>query len=291
MGQRDTEQQPHSWMSDTRIGLKEATVSQRQERCTMGRKRGFWMLIASIGQFGTATVWAGETPPPKVTLSQPAAENPSVLPPLTPMTGTPVQVLSGTGHSRLGSTGVSVVPDAPCATCGARGHEKHSRKDRCGIIPKGALPDPAGMKFKNLINTQAEIGSAGLLFFYDCEWEGDTDKLGRTAITRLARLTSRVRTSPIPVMIERTSDPVLDEKRRLAIVEHLVLVGVLDASERVQIGYPIDPGLEGLDAERLYYSLRLNPNTANGMGGRTGGGRLGMFSGFFGGGSVSGAGR
>jgi hypothetical protein len=77
----------------------------------------------------------------------------------------------------------------------------------------------------------------------------------------------------------------------LAIVEHLVLAGVIDASERVQIGYPIDPGLEGLDAERLYYSLRLNPNNQNGMGGRSGGGRLGMFSGFFGGGSAGGAGR
>lgn len=257
----------------------------------MGRKRGFWMLIASIGQVAMTSAMAGETSLPSVSLSQPAAENPSVLPPLTPKTGTPVQVLSGTGHSKLGLTGESAVADAPCATCGARGNEKHSRKDRCGIIPKGALPDPAGMKFKNLINTQAQIGSAGLLFFYDCEWEGDTDKLGRTAITRLARLTSRVRTCPIPVMIERTADPVLDEKRRLAIVEHLVLAGVLDASERVQIGYPIDPGLEGLDAERLYYSLRLNPNNQNGMGGRSGGGRLGMFSGFFGGGSAGGAGR
>ena len=101
----------------------------------MGRKRGFWMLIASIGQVGMTSAMAGETSLPSVSLSQPAAENPSVLPPLTPKTGTPVQVLSGTGHSKLGLTGESAVADAPCATCGARGNEKHSRKDRCGIIP------------------------------------------------------------------------------------------------------------------------------------------------------------
>jgi hypothetical protein len=240
----------------------------------MGIKRGMWMLIAGLGQAGAAL--AAEGP---VT----GADKPAVLPPIGAQKVQPAPVMvPGSGHT-------PEVVGAACATCGTPGcANKSGRKDRCGIIPKGALPDPAGLKLKNLQDTQCMVGTAGLLFFYDCEWEGDTDRLGRTGYTRLARLMCRVRTTPVPVMIERTANPVLDEKRRVAMVEQLVMAGILDASDRVHIGYPIDPGLEGLDAERIYYNLRINPNNFNGMGGRSGGGRLGMFSGFFGNGGGGG---
>ncbi|MFM7114350.1 MAG: hypothetical protein ACKO26_24705 [Planctomycetota bacterium] len=238
----------------------------------MGMKRGLWLVVAGLGHAGVS--WGMEGP---------GAGKPTVLPPISAPAETPGPVvLPGAGHSKEG-LGI----EGPA--CGPNGCATHAgRKDRCGIIPKGALPDPSGMKFKNLINTQAMVGTAGLLFFYNCEWEGDSDRLGPSAYTRLARLMCRVRAMPVPVMIERTADPVLDEKRRTAMVEQLVMGGVLDASDRVHVGYPLDGGLEGLDAERIYYNLRINPNNFNGMGGRSGGGRLGMFSGFFGGGGGGG---
>lgn len=232
----------------------------------MGMKRGLWLVVAGLGQAGVC--WAVEGPP---------GARPGVLPPIAAPKEAPAPVvLPGSGHSKDGSEAAARECDAPCCPLHA------GRKERCGIMPKGGLPDPAGLKFKNFMNTQATVGTAGLLFFYNCEWEGETNRLGPAAYTRLARLMCRVRTTPVPVMVERTADPVLDEKRRVALVEQLVMAGVLNANDRVHVGYPLDGGLEGLDAERIYYNLRINPNNMNGMAGRSGGGRLGMFSGFFG---------
>jgi hypothetical protein len=161
----------------------------------------------------------------------------------------------------------------------------------CEDIPPGAIPQPNGTYLCQWNHAETARADRDNFVIYQYEWSADATKLtqfGQEHIRRIAQGLSQV---CFPIVIEPSSDPQLNEIRRLAVLEALANCHVPIVPERVVLGRSEAEGLYGDEAAGV--AGRMLRNTVGGQGagamggGVTGGGATGSMSG---GASTSGGG-
>lgn len=123
------------------------------------------------------------------------------------------------------------------------------------------------------------------------DFVGQTARLTPDGKDHLWEIAARMKSSPFPVVVERTennADPEIDALRRQIVVRILTDLGNADADQRTVVATPYGPGYTGIKAEQIYYQ-HINGgngsnNNGNNNGGGFGGGGFGGGGGGFGGG-------
>ena len=157
------------------------------------------------------------------------------------------------------------------------------RVDECASIPKGAIPPPAGRHVQLWQQAQTASAAADQGVFYQNEFLSKSAKLTSSGEEHVAKLIHRSLADSIPIVVEASQDPTLDEARRQQLGTTFADVGVNLQQEQISIGKPAARGLDGFRAQQAVRS-----SMGNGGGGGMGGG--GMGGGGMGGGGMGGGG-
>ena len=112
----------------------------------------------------------------------------------------------------------------------------------------GAVPEPAGAKICRWQEAQVRNAEIDQTVLYRCDFVGDSLEIGPQAKERLLRLLHSGSLSNSVVVVEKTSNPNLDQERLEHVVEQLAAMGAapLDA----MIGIPPALGVSASWAER-----------------------------------------
>jgi hypothetical protein len=163
----------------------------------------------------------------------------------------------------------------------------------CGAFynRSGAIPDtlPLGSTVRAWYQTMETNGEAVDFIVYQHEFIGQTARLTPAGRDHVWEIAARMKSTPFPVVIERTdnnSDPELDALRRQLIVSVLAGFGNPDADQRTVVSPAYGPGYNAVEAESMYYQ-HLNGGGFNNYG--TFGNNAGTY-GAFGGGAGGGLG-
>jgi hypothetical protein len=140
---------------------------------------------------------------------------------------------------------------------------------------------PLGSAVRAANDAQRINALAEYFVVYREDFDAGAATLNPTGERHLDGIARRLRQVPVPVRVEPTGDPLLDEKRRVAVIEALGKHGVPfeDASARVIFGTTRAEGLRYSDIERVYGRFQ-NSGGFGGLGGGFGG--FGGFGGGFG---------
>jgi len=213
-------------------------------------------------------------------LSQVHDQGPAVQthePSQTPSAGGPVEPTPATGGPVAGgpTTGCATTPACPTARCPDCAFYK-----RCILAPATVVP-PLGSAVRAANDAQRINALAEYFVVYREDFDAGAATLNPTGERHLDGIARRLRQVPVPVRVEPTGDPLLDEKRRVAVIEALGKHGVPfeDASARVIFGTTRAEGLRYSDIERVYGRFQ-NSGGFGGLGGGFGG--FGGFGGGFG---------
>jgi hypothetical protein len=183
---------------------------------------------------------------------------------------------------RLGVLAWAAVPGCCCLS---------ERQHGCDDIPAGAIPVLTGTHTHDIFAKEAELAEAGDFFIYEAEWLYDpvtgcgSTKPGPYGAYHLGEIVKRLPDVPFPVLIQVNLDERLNETRRLEVVAFLKSHGIVDAEQRVIVGFVTTEGLFGDEAANIfrqgYMGHGMRPDLY-GAGGSFGG------NGAFGGASVVG---
>src|SRR5262245_50183873 len=152
--------------------------------------------------------------------------------------------------------------------------------DQCSTILPGSLPEPNGTFVRRMQAIQANKAEADDFVFYVNEWRGID--LGPYGTRHLGNVIKRLPSVEFEVLIQMSGNAQLDAERREKIVAALLAADIMDANERVIVGYPDAEGLDANEAERIYIQSLQNWGMY-GYGGYGYGGFGGGFGGFGGG--------
>ncbi len=198
----------------------------------------------------------------------PPAGGPVVSAPTTtgPVAGGPV--------SGGPTTGCATTPVCPTAKCSACVFYK-----QCILTPATVVP-PLGSAVRAANDAQRVNALAEYFVVYREDFDAGEATVNPSGERHLDGIARRLRQAPVPVRVEPTGDPLLDEKRRVAVIEALGRHGVPfeEASARVIFGTTRAEGLRYSDIERVYGRFQ----NSGGFGGFGGG--FGSLGGGFGGG-------
>jgi len=158
--------------------------------------------------------------------------------------------------------------------CCVNGHKA------CEDIPPGAIPQPNGTYACQWVHAEMAGADRDHFLIYQYEWSSDGTKLTESGQEHLARIAQRLPQVSCPVVVELSSDPRLNEARRIAVLEALANCHYPIVPERVVLGRSDAEGLYGL--ETVGVAGRMLGNAAGGQGG----GMMGGTSGFGGGGAT-----
>lgn len=146
-----------------------------------------------------------------------------------------------------------------------------------------AVPDtlPLGSTIRAHDQVMQTNGEASDFIFHRHDFVAQTAHLTPDAKDKIVEVASRMRSTPFPVLVERSennSNPELDALRRNIVAQILTDFGNADAQQRTIVSTPYGPGYTGQRAERMYYQhvgFRNNFNNNNNNGGGFGGGGFG----------------
>lgn len=170
----------------------------------------------------------------------------------------------------------------------------------CGLwgrlFPRSlAIPDqlPVGAIERAHFHQMQTNAEATDFILYQMDFVGQTAELTPDGKDKINEIGARMRSSPFPVLVERTynnSDPELDAHRRDLIAMVLAEKGNPDASNRVFVSPTYGLGKSSLEAAPEFYQYTYqNSGMNNGFGGGGGfGGGMGGGGGGFGGGGGGG---
>jgi hypothetical protein len=149
-----------------------------------------------------------------------------------------------------------------------------------------AVPDklPLGSVNRAHWHTQEANGEAADFILHRCDFVGETAELTPDAKDRILEIGARMRSTPFPVLVERSrnnADPELDALRRDVVCSILADLGNRDAGTRVVVSPAYGKGLNSQESATDYYQYLFTR-------GGVGGGNLG--GGGFGGGGFGAAG-
>lgn len=156
--------------------------------------------------------------------------------------------------------------------------------DPCPDFPPGAMPPKTGTHVRQIMDMQSMKAEADDFVIYKNEWFMGGVDLGPYGKYHLQQIAQRLPSVPFPVVIQTTTDPRLNELRRLEVVKALSLAGLGDVEQRVVVGFPEGEGLYGDEAERIYGQMIQG-------GGNPYGGGFGTGYGGYGGGNFFGGSR
>lgn len=157
--------------------------------------------------------------------------------------------------------------------------------DPCADIPPGAIPAPAGTYNCDWQHDQASRADRDFFVFYQYEWQGDSEKLSPFGDRHLARLVGRVPKTPLPIIVEPSSNTKLDERRVVSLRHTLTKFDPHLSDYPIQVGYSEAEPMYGFEAPRVTRGF-IGGGQGGGMqGGGQGGGFGGGGGGSFGGNS------
>jgi uncharacterized membrane protein YgcG len=157
----------------------------------------------------------------------------------------------------------------------------------CEDIAPGAIPQPAGTYACQWIHAETARATQDHYVIYLYEWSADGTKLTVGGQEHVAAIAQSLPQTCFPVVIERASDPHLDEIHRAAVLESLANCHVAIVPERVVVGRSEAEGLYGDEAAGVARRMFGNSMSGGGMGATGGGGIGGGASGGISGGGAS----
>ncbi|MDA7861658.1 hypothetical protein N9B31_01435 [Mariniblastus sp.] len=161
---------------------------------------------------------------------------------------TSLLVLSGCSHHR-GVTGVDSIAD----------------------VPKGAVPEPAGVKLCQWQTAQVLQAAQDQTVLYKADFLGESDKLAPSATEKILRSLQNETAGLQIWVVEATANATQDSRRVDSVTQQLNSWGV--PSPRVGIGMPTALGMPGVFAESNFLnqgrSSRGNSASRTQFNGRT----------------------
>lgn len=161
------------------------------------------------------------------------------------------------------------------------------RGDPCADIPCGAVPAPAGTYRDQWHADQSARADRDSFVFYQYEWLGESDQLSPFGERHLERAVLRAAHCPQPLVVQRSGDPELDQRRVAAIQAVLTDHDPAWRDYPVVVSRPEAEPLYGFESPRVLrgFTGRGTGGTGRGMSGMGGiGGGMGGTSGGMGGG-------
>jgi hypothetical protein len=157
-----------------------------------------------------------------------------------------------------------------------------------------AIPEtlPLGSTVRAHYQVMETNAEAADFIFHRHDFVGQSAQLTPDGRDKLLEVAVRMKSTPFPVLVERTennADPELDALRREMVAQVLTEYGTPDANERTIVSPAYGPGYNAIQAESTYYQY-LSTGANGGIGGGFGGGLFGGGLGAgFGGGGFGGA--
>ncbi len=139
--------------------------------------------------------------------------------------------------------------------------------DRCADIPCGAIPQPPGTYSCQWQTAQKLRAEQDKFVIYQYEWFQGGDHLGPDGRRHAEAIARQLASVPFPVIVEKSDDSKLNDKRREQVIVALASLGAADAERRVVLGYSEAEGLAGTEAVRLGNRSPASPTLVPGGGG------------------------
>lgn len=151
-----------------------------------------------------------------------------------------------------------------------------------------AIPQtlPLGSTVQSHYQVMETNGEAMDFIMNQHEFMGETAELTPEGKDHVLEIAARMRSTPFPVVIERTwnnADPELDAHRRNLVATILTDLGNPDAQQRTVVSASYGPGYNSVQAEPMYYQHLLQGAGGYSNGYGSYGGGMGAFGGFNGG--------
>ena len=157
----------------------------------------------------------------------------------------------------------------------------------CCYRRSNAIPQtlPLGSTVQSHYQVMETNGEAMDFVMNQHEFMGETAQLTPEGKDHILEIAARMRSTPFPVVIERTwnnADPELDGLRRDLVAQILGDLGNPDAQQRTVVSTAYGPGYGSIQAEPMYYQhVTRGGNFGSGYG--TYGNGMGTYGGFAGG--------
>jgi uncharacterized membrane protein YgcG len=175
-----------------------------------------------------------------------------------------------------------------CNPCGGGGcrffnFPNHDRNMIPNVFPLGSV-------MRAHIHSEQTNAEASDMIFNLVHFTGETAHLTPDGKDHLMEVAARMRSTPFPVLVERTpnnANPQLDAERRVVVARYLADLGNPDSDQRTLVATPYSRGVNSYEGEADYYTnfnFRGGNNFGNNSTGSNG------FGGGFGGGGGGGAG-
>ncbi len=162
----------------------------------------------------------------------------------------------------------------------------------CNDIAPGAIPQPNGTYACQWVHAEKARADQDKFVIYQYEWSADGTKLTPSGQGHVAQIAQGLCQVPFPIVIEPSSDPRVDESRRMAVLEALASSGNPVTPDRVLLRRPEAEGLYGQEAPGAARGM-LSTQTGGqgtGVGALGAGATLGGTQGGMSGGAIGGAG-
>ena len=139
-----------------------------------------------------------------------------------------------------------------------------------------AIPNtyPLGSTVRAHSHTMETNAEAADFILYRMDFAGETAQLVPAARDRLPEIAARMRSTPFPVLVERSENncnPELDAQRRQLVAQILYDFGVPEADQRTIVSPSYSRGFNSIEAEFDYYRFLYSRGGGN-FGGMGGGG-------------------
>lgn len=150
---------------------------------------------------------------------------------------------------------------------------------------------PLGSVMRAHIHAEQTNAEASDMIFNLVHFSGETAHLTPDGKDHLMEVAARMRSTPFPVLIERTpnnANPQLDAERRVVVARYLADLGNPDSEQRTIVASPYSRGVNSYEGEADYYTnfnfrgnFNNNGNNNNGNNGGFGGGAGSIGGGFY----------
>jgi len=162
-------------------------------------------------------------------------------------------------------------------TFGCKSQSSQCADGRCATLEPGAIPRPPGAYACQWQTAQVARASEDKFVIYENEWYLGGKELGPAGQQHIARLAAEMSSAGPPVVLQshfdaknNAPDYQLNDARRQAVVQQLLIRAVPDPDSRVIIGVPQAEGLYGPEAALIGAQV-LQGGTRSGIGSGAGG--------------------
>lgn len=112
------------------------------------------------------------------------------------------------------------------------------------------------------MNAQIVAGKREQMVLYEYDFEQQVDgsptaKVKATSLPHLERVAVMMLQTGAPLLIERTGNIGLDNRRRTLVVQQLATIGLTTNPSSVISGHPLAPGQSGVEAEIQFRSRTI----------------------------------